>query len=88
MLTDKKLIGEGLTIREGFGMIRRNHRGEPMIYQPKTKSYRVILQNTSGEHSMMLILGCLDEAECLKHVEKVKEKHLKIAGVQEISKAA
>lgn len=69
--------------REWGGKIRESSRVFSM-FRPKPKAYRVVLDGEIGGYSMMLVLGCADLDECIRHTNKTKDKGQKIFDIQEV----
>lgn len=54
------------------------------MFARKPKVYRVVLDAEVGGYSFMLTLGCSDLDECIKWVNKNKDKGDKIYDIQEV----
>ena len=51
----------------------------------KTKIYRVVLSADAGGYDSMTIVGCANELECIKFVNKSKGKEQSIKTIKEIA---
>lgn len=56
------------------------------MFIQKNKSFRVVLDGEVGGHAMMLVMGCQDMDECIRHTMKTKDKGMKISRVEEITR--
>ncbi|MFZ9258203.1 MAG: hypothetical protein ACO24P_03695 [Candidatus Nanopelagicaceae bacterium] len=55
------------------------------MFKQKPKSYQVVLDAEVGGCSTMLVIGCIDEEECIKFAMKAKQKHQCIKELKEIT---